>query len=128
MIFVLCVLGVVIFPLWSIGTWKNPPRPNYRIPFLAAHPSFPPAGLMMLGYGCIYVAFGELGLTPFPEPIEIIYGLGGAVLVLWTWLGILFTVGVPAPKFLVPPKARVWLAAERKERRQRRAERRHNKK
>lgn len=123
MIFVLSLLGMVVFPLWSVGTWKNPPRPNYRIPFLGVHPSFPPAGLMLLGYGCIYIAFDELGLTPFPEPLLYLYGLPGLTLVLLGWLGLLFSLGVPAPKFLIPPKARSWLQEERENRRRRRAER-----
>lgn len=123
MIFVLSLLGLVVFPLWSVGTWRNPPRPNYRIPFLGVHPSFPPSGLMLLGYGCIYIAFGELGLTPFPEPIELMYGLGVLILAILVWLGLIFSLGVPAPKFLIPPKARPWLQEERENRRRRRAER-----
>lgn len=127
MIFVLSLIGMVVFPLWAKGTWRNPPRPNYRIPFLGVHPAFPPAGLTFLGYGCIYIAFRELGLTPFPEPLEFLYGLGGAVLVFWGWLGLIFSLGVPAPRFLIPPKARPWLQEEREKRRRRRAERKQKK-
>lgn len=38
MISILSVLGFVIFPLSAVTVWKNPPRPDYRISFLAADP------------------------------------------------------------------------------------------
>lgn len=127
LITVLSALGALILTPLALWYWRRPVKPAKRPGpplFVNAHPTLPPAGLLLFGVGCLYAFLDRLGAVDAAPALEPIFGFALLPLVALTLLGILFSFGVPAPMFLVPPEARAGVARRREARKQRRRRRR----